>query len=392
MDFHIIDKLAHVRDAATRWVDDNVDPGWAEEQHRTGDYHMPELHRRLAADGWLGAGWPAEYGGTDNDPDLATAIHQELDTRGLHEDGWSTTNMICKTLLNIGTEAQKQFFVRGALAGEVVIVLGYTEPDSGSDAAAAKCKAQRDGDEWVINGQKMFTSTAHLGTHVFMLTRSNPEAPKHAGLTMFLVDLDSPGVEVQPMMTVGGQRTNATFYSDVRLPDSRRVGDVDGGWAVMRVALVYERGGGRARSNGPTLAEQVARWAQETTRPDGTLVFDAPGVRERLARIAIDNEIAKLLRQRTAWISETGGMPGVEGSMTKLFASEANQRHHSMLQDIIGPEAVLMRFAPDAPLDGAIDTAFRYGIVGTIYGGSSEIMREIVAQRHLGLPRNRPQI
>jgi alkylation response protein AidB-like acyl-CoA dehydrogenase len=237
----------------------------------------------------------------------------------------------------------------------------------------------------------MFTSTAQSATHVFLLTRTNFEVPKHAGLTTFLVPLDGPGVEIQPMLTVGGQRTNATFYSDVRVPDSARVGDPERGWDVMGVALVYERGGGGSGRTGPTLTERVAEWCQTHRRPDGSRVFDDPTVQERLARIAIESEVARLLGQRVAWVSSTGGMPGVEGSMAKLYGSEAHQRHYSTLQDILGAEAVLTHQAAEAPLQGDVDSAFRYAIVGTIYGGTSEIQREIVAQRRLGLPRNRPK-
>ncbi len=391
MDFLVTDQFADVRQDAIRWVEQNVDPGWADIQHRSGDYHTAELHRRLARDGWLGAGWPEEYGGTTNSPALAAAIHEEIAALGIHEDGWSTTDMVCKTLLHVGSEEQKKHYVGGALAGEVVIVLGYTEPDSGSDIAAAKCRADRDGDTWRINGQKMFTSTAHLATHVFLLTRSDFAAAKHAGLTVFLVPLDASGVEIQPTHTVGGQRTNTTFYTDVRLPDTARVGETEHGWDVMGVALVYERGGSSGNGTGAGLADRVAGWCQEAERPDGTKVFDDPTVQERLARIAIESEVARLLGHRVGWVSSQGGMPGVEGSMAKLYNSEAKQRHYAAMQDILGAEAVLTHQAPGAVLAGAVDTAARYAIVGTIYGGTSEIQREIVAQRRLGLPRNRPR-
>ena len=256
--------------------------------------------------------------------------------------------------------------------------------------AAAKTRAERDGEEWLINGQKMFTSTAHRATHVFMLTRSNPDAPKHKGLTTFLVPLASPGVEIRPIHTLGGQRTNATFYTDVRVPDSARIGPVDGGWGVMHVALVFERSGtGGGRRPGPTLAERVATWAQRTRRDDGTRVYDDATVKERLARIAIDAEVTRLLGMRTAWVSATGGLPGTEGSAAKLFTAESAQRQHWDLLEILGADAVLSREAGDAPLAAAVEEAFRRGVVGTIYGGSSEIMREIVAERVLGLPRVR---
>jgi alkylation response protein AidB-like acyl-CoA dehydrogenase len=223
-----------------------------------------------------------------------------------------------------------------------------------------------------------------------MLTRSNTELPKHKGLTTFLVPLASPGVEIRPVYTLGGQRTNATFYTDVRVPDSARIGAVDGGWGVMHVALVFERSGtGGGRRSGPSLAGRVAGWAQQTRRDDGTRVWDDATVKERLARIAIDAEVSRLLGMRTAWISATGGLPGTEGSETKLFSAESAQRQHWDLLEILGSEAVLHREAGDAPLAAAVEEAFRRGVVGTIYGGSSEIMREIVAERVLGLPRAR---
>jgi alkylation response protein AidB-like acyl-CoA dehydrogenase len=389
VDFTDVDRLAEYRQQAREWVERHVDPDWAEQQRTSGSYHTPALHALLAQQGWLGAGWPAEYGGTDNDPDLAAALFEEIDAAGLHMDGWITTTMICRTILHTATEEQKAAIVGGAVRGEVLIVLGYTEPDSGSDVAAAKTRAEQDGEEWVINGQKMFTSTAHMATHVFMLTRSNPDLPKHKGLTTFLVPLDGPGVEVRPIYTLGGQRTNATFYTGVRVPDSARIGPVDGGWGVMHVALVFERSGNGGRRSGPSLPERVAQWAQRTRRDDGTRVYDDATVKERLARIAVEAEVARLLGMRTAFIAATGGLPGTEGSAAKLFSSESAQRHHWDLLDILGSEAVLNREAGDAPLSAAVEEAFRRGVVGTIYGGSSEIMREIVAERVLGLPRTR---
>jgi hypothetical protein len=390
VDFKDVDKLAEYRQGARDWVEKHVDPAWGEQQRTSGSYHTPELHAILAEQGWLGAGWPAEYGGTSNNPDMAAALFQEIDAVGLHMDGWATTSMIANTLLHTATEEQKRTYVGGALRGEIIIVLGYTEPDSGSDAAAAKTRSHQDGDEWLISGQKMFTSTAHRGTHVFMLTRSNVDVPKHKGLTMFLVPLDNPGVEIRAVYTLGGQRTNATFYTDVEVPDSARIGPVDGGWGVMHVALVFERsGGGGGRRSGPSLAERVASWAQETRRDDGTLVYDDATVKERLARIAIDAEVSRLLGLRTAWVSATGGLPGTEGSAHKLFSAESAQRQHWDLLDILGAEAVLHREAGDAPLTAAVEEAWRRGVVGTIYGGSTEIMREIVAERVLGLPRVR---
>jgi alkylation response protein AidB-like acyl-CoA dehydrogenase len=395
VDFTVVDALAEHRDAARRWVAEHLPEldDWVEEQRVTGNYLSLECHRRLADAGWLGAGWPEEYGGSTNDVDLAAAIEQEIRGAGLQIAGWRTTTFIINTIRDIGTEEQKREIVAGALRGEVVIALGYTEPDSGSDVAAAKTRAERDGDEWVINGQKMFTTHANFATHVFMLTRTNPDVPKHKGLTTFLVRLDAPGIEVQPVHTIGGERSNATFYTDVRTPDRYRVGEVDGGWSVMHTALVYERaagGGAGTFGSGPTLAQRVADWARHTRRDDGSLVWDDASVRERLARIAIEEEVTRMLLLNAGWAAQQGDMSGVPGAAAKLFGKVKAQQHDSDLLDILGADAVLHREAGDAPLRAAVEETFRADVVKTVYGGSSEIMREIIAERKLGLPKARP--
>jgi len=389
MDFRESDELAAHRAAARAWADQHVRPEWAEEQHRTGTHQSPELHALFARDGILAAGWPPEYGGSDVDPGFARAVFEEVGGRGFASDGWTTTSMVISTIQHLGTEEQKRTYLPAALRGELLIALGYSEPDSGSDAAAAKTTAVRDGDEWVINGQKMFTSTAQLCSHVFVLARTNPDVPKHKGLSMFLVPTDSPGYEIQPIHTLGGQRTNATYYAGVRIPDSARLGAVDEGWGVMHVALVYERTPTGAGAIEQAPVDDVARWARETRRPDGTTVLDDPLTAERIGRMAVDGEVARLLALRVHWRAQKGELPGVEGSMWKLFATESAQRHYGDILDLLGAEGVLAPETVGAPAAGAFEEGFRAAVVGTIYGGTSEILREIVAERHLGLPRNR---
>ncbi len=372
------------------WVQDNVDPGWADEQYRTGTHSTPELHARLARDGILGAGWPKEYGGSDVDPDFARAVYRQISEAGLQMHAWMTTYMVVGTIREVGTEEQRREYIPRALGGELLVALGYSEPDSGSDVASAKTTAVRDGDEWVIDGQKMFTSSAEVATHVFVLARTNPDVPKHKGLTLFLVPKTSAGLEVQPIYTLGSQRTNTTFYTGVRVPDFARIGGVDQGWGVMRVALVFERGAGMPRSAEETLARDLAHWAQGATGMDGRPTFDDPHVAERIGRMAVEEEVARLLDLRLRWQTEQGQLPGVEGSMRKLYASEATQRAHRAALDILGPEGILAPGVPGAPAHGEFEAGFRASVVETIYGGSSEIMREIIAEGRLGLPRNRP--
>jgi alkylation response protein AidB-like acyl-CoA dehydrogenase len=233
----------------------------------------------------------------------------------------------------------------------------------------------------------MFTTMAHEAQYVFLLTRSNPEAPKHKGLTMFLVPMDTPGIEITPVETVGGERTNITFYNGVRVPDTARVGDVDDGWSVMHAALVYERTS--ANWGEPNhLVESVAGWAREPG-VDGSRPFDDPEVRAVLARATTELEVGRLLLFRAAWLSSRGEMPQVEGSMAKLHITEAFVRASGELLHLLGPAGLLPGSEPGSVRRGLVEHAFRHAVVTTIYGGSSEVQREIIAGRALGLPRNR---
>ena len=204
---------------------------------------------------------------------------------------------------------------------------------------------------------------------------------------MFLVPLDSPGIEIHPVHTVGGERTNATFYSDVRISDHFRIGEVDGGWDVMTVALTFERGG-FGLSDSDRVWEQAVDWAKATRRDDGTRVIDDPLVRQRLAAMRMNNEVAKLLAYRTSFVAASGRLPGVEGSMHKLFYAESMTADSAELVDMLGAEGVLKRGDDDAPADGWIEHLFRHAAVTTIYGGTSEMQRSIIAERGLGLPRS----
>jgi 3-oxocholest-4-en-26-oyl-CoA dehydrogenase alpha subunit len=205
MDFREADELAAHRAAARAWADANVAPEWADEQRRSGCHQTPELHARLARDGILAAGWPPEYGGSDVDPGFARAVFDECARRGLHVDGWATTSMVIHTIRHVGTEEQKRTYLPAARRGELLVALGYSEADSGSDVAAAKTTAVRAGEDWVVNGQKMFTSSAQVCSHVFVLARTDPAAPKHQGLTLFLVPTGGPGYASSPSTPSAGR-------------------------------------------------------------------------------------------------------------------------------------------------------------------------------------------
>jgi alkylation response protein AidB-like acyl-CoA dehydrogenase len=316
----------------------------------------------------------------------------ELDLRT-----YGPTGVVTSTLLAAGTESQKAELVPRFLRGEALASLGYTEPDSGSDVAAAITRAVRDGDEWVINGQKMYTSNAQISTHVFLLTRTNTEVPKHKGLTTFIVPLDTPGVEVRPIQTLRGHPTTMTYYTDVRIPDSARVGDVDGGWSVMRVALDLEHRAGsvgvetrlaQAMSYDARLGHLLDRsvlWASSKVRPDGSPLIDDPAVRKCLARIAVDVEVSRLLKGRN---DPQSYEPGV-GNGIKLFTSEAYSRAAGDLLDLAGPDGLVNFSDADAAAGGWLEYCFRDAPVATIAGGSSEVQRDIIAERRLGLTTTR---
>ena len=272
-----------------------------------------------------------------------TALMQELYSAAAPVDSMGIASLVAATLVLRGNEQQRTTIVPRILAGDALCCLGYSEPDAGSDVASVQTRAVRDGDEWVINGQKMFTTMAHEADYVFLLTRTNPDKPKHKGLTMFLVPMDAPGIEITPVHTLGGERTNITFYTDVRVPDSCRVGDVDDGWSVMHAALVYERNGTNW-GEPDRLVREVAAWAAAT----GAL--DDPLVAERLAEHATAMEVGRLLVYRAATMAAAGQMTAVEGSMTQLFVPEAFTRAASDLLDILGAHGVLPHGEDGAPL------------------------------------------
>ena len=386
MDFRLGETSELFRQEARAFLDEVFTDEMREEMHRTGVHHSWDFHRSLAERGWLAPGWPVEYGGQGRDPLEMLAFMEEFHRAGAPTYAVGTTLMVAGIIRHVGTDEQKQLILPPALGGKIIIVLGFTESECGSDVAAAQTRAIRDGDEWVINGQKMFTTNAQEADYVFMLTRTNPDVAKHRGLTTFLVPLRQPGVEIRPVHTVSGERTNLTFYSDVRVDDSLRIGEVDGGWDVMRVGLTLERAGDHGGEL-IRLLSSMEKWASSTVDREGMPRSEDPDVLSRLGRAAAENEVTTLMCRRSAWVTETGRLPGVEGSMSKLFASEALTRQSADFMDLLGPDGIRSQGDPLAPADGAADYDLRFALGATTYGGTSEIQRNIISQQGLGLPR-----
>jgi alkylation response protein AidB-like acyl-CoA dehydrogenase len=373
---------AEVRDVLAEHYTDDV----RRRAHETGTMHDWGLHRAIGERGWIAQALPESLGGGGRGPEELAGLFAELEIAGAPYDGLSVAVLVASALAHVGNEMQRTEVVPKLLSGQSIAALGYTEPDSGSDVAAARTRAVRDGDGWRIDGQKMFTSLVEEAEWVFLLTRTTTEGPKHAGLTFFLLPTSTPGFEAQPIRTLTGKRTNTTFYRDVWVGDEWRVGDVNGGWQVMLVALSFERGIAGGIRDSVRLLRAAEEYATMTHRPDGTGLIDEPLVRERLARLAIDNEVTDLLAGEAAWVAASGGLPGTEGAAVKLFATEAFLRASNWLLDLAGP-AGLARDTDSAA--GFLEYCYRFAPVTTIYGGTSEIQRNLVAQRGLGLPRSR---
>jgi alkylation response protein AidB-like acyl-CoA dehydrogenase len=388
VDFEITPEMARVRDEVREFLAEYLTPELTEKIRQTGTRQDSSFERALAERSWIAPGLGVELGGLGWDDLCMMMFNEEMEWAGAPLYGPQTTLLVATAILHHGTEEQLRAIVRPAVKGGSVFVLGLSEPECGSDVAAVQTRAVRDGDEWIINGSKMFTTNAHVGDYVFLLTRTDFSLPKHRGLTTFIVPLSSEGIEIRPVITVSGERTNITFYNDVRVSDFFRVGDVNGGWATLSTGLAAERSGAFGGESVRVL-KQVENWldlrlASGAVDPDSQSRLLA-----EIGRAATENEVTRLLSWRSAWTFHKGRIPGVEGSMTKLFSSEALTRQAGALLDVFGPIGVRIAEDPDAPANGEVEWALRHALGATTYGGTSEIQRSIIAEHGLGLPRSR---
>lgn len=387
MDFDLGGDAESLRREVRSFLAEHLDPAVHGHMEETGTHHDAAFAKALGARGWVAPGWPVAEGGGGWSWAEQVVLQEELSAVEAPTAAIGTTMLVANTLRLWGTLAQKERILPGIVGGEVQVCLGYSEADSGSDVAAARTRAVREGDGWVVNGEKMFTSLAQVADYVFLLTRTNLDVPKHKGLTMFVIPMSTPGITVSEIKTLGGERTNVTTYQDVHVPDSDRVGDVDGGWAVLASALNFEH----AANYGPEIrrVSKAAAVEASTPGPDGSRLIDDPVVRERLARAAVDAEVSRLLGLRAGWMASRGERPAYEGSMAKLFSSEALARDCAALLASFGPHGLGRGGGHGEWGIGVVEHAFRHSQVTRIYAGASEIHRSIIAERGLGLPRSR---
>jgi 3-oxocholest-4-en-26-oyl-CoA dehydrogenase alpha subunit len=342
--------------------------------------------RQMGADGWLGIGWPKEYGGQGRGP-LDQLIFLEEAGRAGAPIPLVTLNTVGPTLAQFGTDAQKERFLPGILAGEVHFAIGYTEPGAGTDLASLRTRATRDGDEYVVNGQKVFTTGGHDADFIWLACRTDPDAPKHKGISLLIVDTSVAGFSWSPIHVVGGGHTNATYYEDVRVPVDMVVGGENNGWKLITTQLNFER-----VALGPAGAiyknlEAVTRWACEAHGEDGRAVIDEEWVQLNLARVRAKVEVAELFNWRVASLQERGSLNPADASAMKVFGTELRIESLRLLMEIVGSDAALPRDNEGAVLNGMLEADYRSAIVGTFGGGVNEIQREIVGAAGLGLPR-----
>lgn len=360
-------------------------PEFEERVYRSGVAHDEEFAKGLVEKGYFAPDWPVELGGQDRDAWDAQVVKEELMRFDAPMYLSETTRMVASIIRAVGSPTMKDRILIGAMKGDITIALGFTEPECGSDVAAATTKAVRDGDHWLINGSKMFTTNGHIADYVFLLARTNPHGPKHQGLTMFLVPSNTDGFAAQPIWTLSGERTNVTFYTDVRISDEWRIGDVDEGWQVIALSLQDEHASGWGPHLG-RLLHHAEHWANSPA-DDGSLPIDSADVRRRLSRVAMEYEVSVLLQRRCVWMAEQGQIPIAEGPMSKVFSTEALERASQDIIELVGPDGLRSYLEPSAPERGRFDHLLRFSLGTTIYAGTSEVQRSIIAQRGLGLPR-----
>jgi len=341
--------------------------------------------RRMGEDGWLGLGWPLEYGGQARGP-----IDQMIFVEESHWAGVPlpllTLNSVGPTLMALGTDEQKRRILPGILQGKVHFSIGYSEPSAGTDLASLRTRAVRDGDEYVINGQKIYTSAIQYADYIWLAVRTDPEAPKHKGLSVFIVPVDSPGFSWTPLPTIVGDITSSTFYEDVRVPIENLVGEENQGWKLITNQLNHERVAICPASGLLRSLNDVRRWAQEHKLSDGRRVIDQEWVQLDLARVHAKIEVLKLFNWKVAWAAGKGLNPA-DASATKVYGTELALEVYSLLREIVGQAGYMAEGSPGAVLQGRLERQARGQTIFTFGGGTNEIQRDIIAMVGLGMPR-----
>jgi alkylation response protein AidB-like acyl-CoA dehydrogenase len=386
MDFEWEPEYRDFRREVRCFIEEWRTPELLEEYARTYGAEGPLLRRfrdALAERGWMRMCWPEEEGGEGRDLFYQFILVEEMEYWGMPYGNLTYTS-IAPSLQRFGDEYQKRRYLPGILRGDLVFALGYSEPNAGTDLASLRTRAVRVGDEWVINGQKIWTSLADVATHIWLAARTNPDAPKHQGISVFVVPTTAPGLTIRPLHAMYGGHTNETFYDDVRVPHADLIGGVDRGWPIIMHALNHERVGLAATGSLARLFDQLLAHLAEHRRDR----LDDPLVRRQLAELQLELLEQRALAIRNAWIISRGGTPIAEASMAKVAATELRTRIANTAMDLLGRYGGLSRESGGlAPVEGRMEWSYRIAPIFRFGGGTNEIMRDIIAAAGLGLPR-----
>jgi alkylation response protein AidB-like acyl-CoA dehydrogenase len=343
-----------------------------------------DVIRRIGHDGWLGLGWPEEYGGQARGGVDQLIFSDAAAVAGVPIP-YLTLNTVGPTIMRFGTQEQKEQLLPKIVKGELHFSIGYSEPGSGTDLASLRTRARREGDEWVINGQKMWTSLIQYADWIWLACRTDPDLPRHKGLSMILIPADAPGFSYTPVHTVAGVSTSATYYEDVRVPVGNLVGELNGGWPLMTNQLNHERVALTSAAPLQHSLRLVRAWAQQTKTPSGTRVIDQEWVQVLLGRAHARAEVLALMNWKIASSSGEDLSPA-DASATKVYGSELATEVYRALMEVVGPGSLLRADSPGAELRGRLERYYRSSLVMTFGGGTNEIQRDIIGMVGLGLP------
>jgi alkylation response protein AidB-like acyl-CoA dehydrogenase len=376
--------LAEVREFLRENVTDALRAEIAEHNLEHPGGEVAAFRAKLGAKGWFGLNWPAEYGGLGLGPVYMHLLMTEFEYWGAPGPDLTVTS-IAPMIMRHGTEQNKREFLPLIARGEMTCALGYSEPDAGTDLASLRTKAVRDGDEWVINGSKIWNSGAQRSTHEWLCVRTDPQAQRHRGISVIVVPVDSPGIRIRPLIAWSGYRTNEVFFDDVRVPVTNLIGEENRGWSYITGALDLERG---ALTNAGDLRRALdeLQVLARMPRRDGTVPIDNAGFRRRLAQAEADVEVAGLMGYEASSLLSDGVIPTVEVSVEKVFSSELRQRIADLGIDLLGAEGLLVHRNPEAPAGGRFEKLYRFAPLMRFGGGTNEVLRDVIAQRGNGMP------
>lgn len=390
MDFRFTEEEEGFRREVRQFLNQELPPGWlglGEMEEADSWEFTKAMARKLAARNWLGLAWPREYGGQARSITEQIVFGEEMSYRGAPGVDIFGISMLGPTLMVWGSEEQKKEHLPPIIRGEIFWCQGYSEPGAGSDLASLQTRAVDEGDYFVVNGQKVWSSNAHNADRIFFLARTDPQAPKHKGISFFLADKKTPGITVRPLINAANLHSfNEVYFDDFRVPKKNLVGPLNQGWYVGATLLNFERSGISNTASARRFLEYLMDYARKTKR-DGRPLARDPHLRARLADRAIEIEVSRMLAYRIGWMQSQGQVPIAEASAGKVFGTEMNQRLAGTAMELLGLQGLLLGSSKGAWLKGRVPLFYINCLGMKIAGGTSEIQRNIIAQRGLGLPR-----